>query len=145
MPTGDPETEPASTTSPTLNHQRSSRASQPSDIQTTASRDGVAVDPPLQNDSATVSLPDNDVREATELQARPVSQLNQAQPERQGQPPSADAHKPTEWRRFQNGVRLFWSRQIAITVGHDDCRDHFGWSFQRLKRFFLLNFPFRSK
>ena len=112
--------------------------SKSSNIQALASDPLPAVNSPVQHGVTSIELPGHDMREATELQAQPSSRPNAKQTEPRDGPPPADAKGATLWQRWRNEIRVFWSRQIAITVGHDDCRDHFGWSFQDLNRLRLL-------
>ena len=70
------------------------------------------------------------LREATELQERPASRNKPATPV-QGpgsarQALMAQRERMERSRGWLRDIETFWARQMCITVGHDDCRDHFG-------------------
>ena len=58
-------------------------------------------------------------REATELQVH-------TPPPQTDEPGDLHAVRRTQSYRQQHGIKKFWKHQIAVTVHHEDCRDHFG-------------------
>ena len=62
----------------------------------------------------------NDTRqlEATELEDRP--------PEPASRPAPVPQEALSRVRKWQDKLRRFWNRQVVLTVGHEQCRDHFG-------------------
>lgn len=69
----------------------------------------------------------NDTRqlEATELEYRLPEAASRPAPVPQ------EAPAPSRIRKGQDEVRRFWNRQVVLTVGHEQCRDHFGEFIQR--------------
>ena len=58
-------------------------------------------------------------REATELQVHtPSPQIDE--------PEELHTVRRSESYRQQSGIKKFWKHQVAITVHHEDCKDHFG-------------------
>ena len=69
---------------------------------------------------------DNDDREATELNEQqsppPAQRFNP-----DGVESAVDGRARVQpLHKEQHVLRKFWKRQIAVTVDHEDCRDHFG-------------------
>ena len=63
----------------------------------------------------------DDQREATELAAYPPTH---------GAAESAGRSRSQPGRhRVSASLATFWKRHVALTVPHDDCRDHFGKSW----------------
>ena len=69
---------------------------------------------------------ENNEREATELGEQDWS----THVERSAQEPDEATidfrERPQPSQKHPHMVKKFWTRQIAVTVDHDGCRDHFG-------------------
>ena len=62
---------------------------------------------------------DNNDREATEL--------DEHQPPRHAQSSNHDGvERVQSLQKEQHALKKFWRRQIAVSVDHEGCRDHFG-------------------
>ena len=77
------------------------------------------------------------LQEPTELQVRPGAVTHYdgqhghdrlPSIQRRSGPASAQNQPGTDAKLWHN-LKKFWSRQITLTVSHDDCRDHFGMYF----------------
>ena len=58
-------------------------------------------------------------REATELHVH-------TPPPQTDEPGELHTVRRSESYRQQHGIKKFWKHQVAVTVHHEDCRDHFG-------------------
>ena len=69
---------------------------------------------------------DNNDREATELNEQQASSHAQI-PIHDASETLVDAHTTVRaLQKEQHALKKFWKRQIAVSVDHEGCRDHFG-------------------
>ena len=78
----------------------------------------------------------DDQREATELQPRPTPISEVEGQQDSTEPREAETPRSTDHlscvRKYGFAITRFWTHQVFLSVSHDDCRDHFGKSWDIL-------------